>query len=192
MLEPLKEEFWLFYGVTTPRGPSKKLAPTIGPDSGCPHSYSEDEGLQLEIDCSQCKGAHDLSNKKCLSAVLNVLSGGAQPEAIILKRFMHKRYRGDAVDDASAAASALASLNRAITSAPRPSDRTCRTCAASMDQLLNTIKRLLLEDPLLFVSDSSGLVARLREGVSHISCTDLGACLEAALKAAETRARVRG
>lgn len=177
--------------MTPRRGPSKKLAPTIGPDSGCPHCYTEDEGLQLEIDCSQCNGAHDLSNNKCLSAVLNVLAGGAQPEAIILKRFMHKRYRGEAVDVASAASSALASLNRAIISAPRPSDRRCRTCAASKDQLLTTIKRLLLDDPLEYVSDSSGLVARLRDGISHVSCGDADSCLEAALKAAETLSGAR-
>jgi hypothetical protein len=173
------------------RGPSKKLAPTIGPDSGCPHSYAEDEGLQLEIDCSQCNGAHDLSNNKCLSAVLNVLAGGAQPEAIILKRFMHKRYRGVAVDVASSAASALASLNRAIMSAPRPSDRRCRTCTASKDRLLATIKRFLLDDPAGYVSNSSGLVARLKDSISDVSCSDAESCLEAALKATETRSGAR-
>jgi len=176
--------------MTPRRGPSKKLAPTIGPDSGCPHDYTEDEGLQLEIDCSQCNGAHDLGNNKCLSAVLNVLAGGAQPEAIILKRFMHKRYRGEAVDVASAAASALAALNRAIASAPRPSDKRCRTCPASMEQMLATIKRLLLEDPLRYVSDSSGRVARLGEGLSSLGCPDADSCLQDALKAAETRSGV--
>jgi hypothetical protein len=104
--------------------------------------------------------------------VLNVLAGGAQPEAIILKRFMHKRYRGEAVDGASAAASALASLNRAIASASRPSDRRCRTCAASMDQLLTMIKRSLLDDPLEYVSDSSGRVARLRNVLSNVGCSE--------------------
>jgi len=177
--------------MTPRRGPSKKLAPTIGLDSSCPHGYTEDEGFQLEIDCSQCNGAHDLGNNKCLSAVLNVLAGGAQPEAIILKRFIHKRYRGESVDVASAAASALASLNRAIASAPRSSDRKCRTCAASKDQLLTTIKRLLLDDPLGYVSDSSGLVARLTEGISQVGCADADSCLEAALKAAETRSKAR-
>ncbi len=172
----------------TPRqGPTKKLAPTIGSDSGCPHDYSEEEGLQLEIDCSQCKGAHDLSNRKCLTAVLNVLVGGAQPEAIILMRFMHKRYRGESVELASAAAAALASLNRAIASTPRPSDRKCRTCPASKDQLLTTIKHLLLEDPEGFVSDPTSIIEDLRGYTLHLSCVDASTCLDAALRAADTR-----
>lgn len=177
--------------MTPRRGPSKKLAPTIGSDSGCPHSYTEDEGLQLEIDCSQCNGPHDLGNNKCLSAVLNVLIGGAQPEAIILKRYMHKRYRGEVVDVASAAATTLASLNRAIASAQRPSDRRCRTCCASKDQILTTIKRLLLDDPRGYVSDPAGLLPRLKDCTLEVGCTEVDSCLTAALRAAETRTEGR-
>lgn len=168
-------------------GPTKKLAPMIGPDAGCPHEYSEDEGLQLEIDCSECKGAHDLGNSKCLSAVLNVLAVGAQPEVIVLRRFMHKRYRGEAVRIASAAASDLATLKRAIASTPRPSDRRCRTCPASKERLLIAIKQSLLNDPTRYVTSSRVVAEELRQGIACVGCAKAQACLEDAVRAAETR-----
>ncbi len=173
--------------MTPLRGPTKKLAPTISPDSGCPHDYSEFEGLQLEIDCSKCNGAHDLDNKKCLSAVMNVLANGAQPDTIILKRFIHKRYRGQAVELASKAAGTLAALNRAIASAQRPSDKRCRTCPASMDQVLVAMRHALLDDPVGYVQSPARVLRGLRICLPRIECERAVSCFDSALSALENR-----
>jgi len=173
--------------MAPPQGPTKKLAPTISPDSGCPHDYIEYEGLQLEVDCSKCNGAHDLSNKKCLSAVMNVLTEGAQPDTIILKRFMHKRYRGEAVELASTAAGILATINRAIASTQRPSDKRCRTCPASTDQVLLTMKLALMDDPTEYVRSPMHMLAGLRMCLPRIACEQAEACFDSALNKTESR-----
>ncbi len=172
--------------MALPQGPTKKLAPTISPDSGCPHDYVEHEGLQLEIDCSQCNGPHDLANKKCLSALMNVLAEGAQPDTIILKRFMHKRYRGRTVEIASTAAGILASLNRAIVSAQRPSDKRCRTCPASKDQVLLTMRLALMEDPQGYLQAPMQMLKGLRMCLPRIDCPKAESCFDSAVNAAES------
>ncbi len=129
------------------QGPTKKLIPSISPENRCPHQYGEDEGLQLEIDCSECQGAQDLANSRCVSGILNVMMTGAVPTAIILKRFIHKRYRGESIGPLALVASELSALNRAIASAEKPSDKRCRTCGASRERVLMAMKRRLLENP---------------------------------------------
>lgn len=169
--------------MTPRKGPTKKLAPTIRAGTGCPHVYSEEDGLQLEIDCVSCKGAHDLNNKQCLSAVLNILVAGAQPEVIILKRFAHKRYRGRAVKIASLAASQLATLNRALASINIPSDRHCRTCAASRQNLLTSMKQHLIENPTTYVANHPELATLIRTRLGHVDCERREACILEALSA---------
>ena len=144
------------------QGPTKKLAPTISPEISCPHNYTEDEGLQLEIDCSACGGASDLTNPKCLRAALNIMSLGAPAHVIILKRYIHKRYRGRMVDAAHLASSELAAINRALLSVEQPSDKRCRTCPASRDRVLRAMKLTLWEDPLTYVADHGRLMEGLR------------------------------
>jgi len=147
----------------------------------CPHEYTEEDGLQLEIDCSECKGAHDLGNSKCLSAVIGALVDGAEPESIILKRFIHRRYRAKTVKMALAAASELAGLNRAISSTQPPSDRRCRTCPASREQLLVWMRRLLLEDPMGYVEGKLALRPTIQQHLRTIECERLPSCLTKAL-----------
>ena len=145
------------------------------------HEYAEEEGLQLEIDCTSCKGAHDLNNKQCLSAILNVLIAGARPEAISLKRFAHKRYRGKVVWIASAAASQLATLNRAIASTEAPSDKRCRTCPASTQNLLTSMKRMLIEDPATYVVSLPELAMLIRGRLGSLDCYRGEDCIREAM-----------
>ncbi len=166
------------------QGPTKQLAPSINPETKCPHEYIEDEGLQLEIDCSSCAGAHDLSNGKCLTGVLNVMATGAVPEAIVLRRFIHKRYRGEAIRLAATLASELASLNRAITSQEPPSDRRCRTCPVGADRVLRTLKRRLLDNPETYHAQRTAVAAELRAKAGGQTCERPMRCLETTLSSA--------
>jgi hypothetical protein len=167
--------------MTHRQGPTKKLVPAISSESKCPHEYSEEDGLQLEIDCSDCQGAQDLSNRKCVSGILNVISASTEPDAIILKRFIHKRYRGEPVKRVAAMASELATLNRAIASAERPSDRRCRTCPASAERVLDAARRMLLENPLGYLGERRAILSGLRAAHTRCECTRADACVEAAL-----------
>lgn len=174
----------MIVGRMTPRkGPTKKLAPAVKISAGCPHEYAEEEELQLEIDCVSCKGAQDLNNRKCLSAILNILVAGARPETIILKRFTHKRFRGKVVRVASTAASQLALLNRAIASTVTPSDKHCRTCPASAQSLLVFMKRHLVEDPSTYVASLPGLKLLIREQLGSVRCDKNDDCICEALSA---------
>ena len=163
-----------------PRGPTKKLAPMITPDTSCPHVLTEDEGMQLEIDCALCAGANDLSNNKCLAGVINVMSDGAEPETIVLKLFIHKRYRGNQVRDAARAATELSTLDRAIDSIEEPSDKQCRTCAASMTQICKAMRLKLLENPIQYVRSSRQIVERI-QGLINVKCSRSRACVTKAL-----------
>jgi len=164
-------------------GPSKRFAPSIKPESSCPHKYTEEDGLQLEIDCVDCAGAHDLSNSKCLAGVTTVVSGGAVPETVILKRFTHKRYRKDLVKLVAAAACELASLNRALASSDPMSDRECRTCSSSRQQVILAMKRRLLEDPRAYVQAGATLLDEFRLARATTSCARAGACVESGFSA---------
>src|SRR4030065_369296 len=112
------------------QGPTKRMAPSASPETCCSHEYLEDDDLVLSIDCNACAGAHDLSNQRCYAGVLNILASGAQPDSIVLRRYIDKRYRGEAVKAAALAASERASPRRGIAALEPPSDRRCRTCPA--------------------------------------------------------------
>jgi hypothetical protein len=131
----------------------------------------------------ECAGAHDLSNNKCMVGVMNVVSGGAVPEIVILRRFTHKRYRKDAVREISAAAAELAALNRALASADPVSDKECRTCASSKQQVICAMKRRLLDNPRTYVSGGAATLEELRLARSASSCPRSGACIEAGFSA---------
>ncbi len=142
--------------------------------------------MQLEVDCSTCTGGISLANPKCLSGILRALSTGGVPDAIVLRSYIHKRYRGEAVERAAHVASELASINRELLSATleRPSDRRCRTCRASSESILTTLRRSMLDDPALFASDRHGFIARIREEVDPPDCSRAEECLGKVLRAA--------
>jgi len=165
------------------KGPTKKLAPTMAPDASCPHSFTDDEGVQLEIDCSECAGAHDLQNSKCLIGIVNVMSIGAEPEAIILKRFTHKRYRGETIKQAASAAAELAALNRALVAMENPSDKRCRTCAASTEHVIATMRKKLMENPAEYVSSRDEVATEVDVIADSCACASAHACANKGLSA---------
>jgi hypothetical protein len=160
------------------RGPSKKLAPAIDSETTCPHTFNDEDGYELEVDCQACPGASDIGNKRCASGVTNILVTGAHPEAIVLKRYIHKRFRGGQVEALRAAAEELCALNRAISAAVPPSDKECRTCQASARRSISFLRARLLDDPLGYVPGSALLHDELRSKASATTCTRAHACIE--------------
>ncbi len=157
------------------QGPTKKLAPTSAPEHACAHSYREDEGLLLEIDCRDCNGAHDLSNRKCLAGVINALASAGTPESIVLRRFIDKRYRGDTVDWIVVCAHELASLNRYLSGKNESSDKRCRTCLASRANVLSNARRALLDDPATYLTNP----CEVREEIRGKMVASAGRCADA-------------
>jgi len=149
----------------------------MSPETSCPHTFSEDDGLQLEVDCSECSGAHDLKNSKCLIGIVNVISLGAEPEAIILKRFIHKRYRGAPVGRAVSAATELAALNRGLASLDQPSDKRCRTCSARAEQVVMTLRRKLIENPGDYGDRVESVVSEFEQNIALHACERARACV---------------
>lgn len=165
------------------QGPTKKLAPASTPEHACAHSYREDEGLQLEIDCTECNGAHDLTNRKCLAGVMNALVAASPPESIVLKRYIDKRYRGDSAAWIATCAGELASLNRLISAKNCSSDKRCRTCLASRVNVLDTARRALLDDPATYLNRPGDVFKEIRERMmaSAGRCADAPACVDEVL-----------
>ncbi len=165
------------------QGPSKKLAPANAPEHACAHTYREDEGLLIEIDCMGCNGAHDLANRKCLAGVMNALVAASMPEAIVLRRFTEKRYRGGTLQFLVSCSSELASMNRSMSLKDLPSDKRCRTCHASRAEVLVAAKRALLDDPLAYMTDGPSVRADLRDRMIATAgrCADASACIDEAL-----------
>ncbi|HJX04965.1 MAG TPA: hypothetical protein VJ489_04010 [Thermoplasmata archaeon] len=161
-------------------GPTKKRAPSKTPEVACPHSFVEDEGLNLEVECESCTGAHDLSNSKCLGGVVLALTVGAHPESIILKRAIHKRYRDEAIRVATETAVRLANLSRALSAADPPSDRTCRTCPARREQILSLLRSELLRDPMGCVSEKWNPQSVLRS-LGTVRCSKVQGCVQEVL-----------
>lgn len=166
-------------------GPAKTFAPTIDPESSCPHRYTDDEGLLLEIDCTDCAGPHDLSNVRCIAGVTRVVSSGAMPESIVLRRFVHKRYRKGLLKLVERAARELAALNRALTTTDSLSDKECRTCAASRQQVIVSMKRKLLDDPRKYLGSGSEVLEELRRAHAKGACARESACVDSAFLASE-------
>lgn len=158
------------------RGARKRLAPSVDVESACPHEYNEEEGLRLEIDCSSCPGAQDLNNNKCVCGVLNIISRGAVPDCVVLKRYVHKRYRMSNNSWICGVAKELATLNRTIGSPDQPSDKKCRTCNASKERVARLMKHALLENPRGYLESKSVLVQGLTSNLDSVTCTERAKC----------------
>ncbi len=164
------------------QGPTKRMAPSPSPETCCPHSYLDDDGLVLDIECNSCAGAHDLSNPRCYAGVLNIMASGAQPDSIVLRRYIHKRYRGEAVRTAVSAASELASLRRGIVGLEPPSDRKCRTCPASAHKVLLQARLRLVENPMSPPMSREAMTAGILEMVRGDACEKAYSCISRALQ----------
>lgn len=127
-----------------------------------------------------CNGAHDLANRKCLAGIINALAATSMPEAIVLKRYTHKRYRGEAIAWIVACAAELASLNRALTTSSELSDKVCRTCPASAIAVLGNVKRAMLEDPATYTTQSAEILKDIREKMIAAAgkCSDAVQCID--------------
>jgi len=167
----------------TSKGPTKKLAPTITNEMGCPHSFRDDEGLQLDIECISCSGAHDLINKRCAAGILRVLSEGPKPDSIILRWYIHKRYRGAAVNWINLAAEELSTLGRALGSAETSSDRRCRTCPANKERVISALRLRVLDDPFSYASSPAGVLKDLAERFPKGNCERRSDCVRSGLMA---------
>lgn len=165
------------------QGPTKRLAPSISPEKSCPHTYTEDDGIHLEVDCSACAGAHDLSNNKCLAGVMNIVCYGAVPDAVILKRFIHKRYRRDTVELVAISASELAALNRALAPSDHVPERACKSCIASKHTIIAEMRQRLLDDPAVYVVSTTQLFTEIKGARAALACARSSACVEAGLRA---------
>jgi hypothetical protein len=165
------------------QGPTKKLAPTSAPEHACAHSYRDDEGLQLEVDCTDCNGAHDLNNRKCLAGVLNALVSASPPESIVLKRYIDKRYRGDSVAWIATCAGELSLLNRLVSAKNGSSDKRCRTCLASRVNVLDSARRALLDDPATYLNSPRDVFKEIRERMlaSAGRCAEAPVCVDEVL-----------
>jgi len=171
------------------RGPAKRLAPTPSPEASCPCEFTSAEGLQLEVDCDDCGGAQDLLNRRCLAGLVKVVARNAVPDTIILKRFMHKRYRNETVRLVADAASELSALTRALGGASTPSDRKCRTCPCSSGKLISEMRKSLLQDPEAYLVDSRRTEPLLDSAVSQSGCERARECVE---RARSTRTTAQG
>lgn len=158
------------------------MAPSPSPETCCPHAYLDDDGLVLDIECNSCAGAHDLSNPRCYAGLLNIMASGAQPDSIVLRRYIHKRYRGEAVRTATLAASELASLRRGIVGLELPSDRRCRTCPASAHKVLLQARLRLVENPMRPPMSRATMTAIILDGVREDACEKASSCISKALQ----------
>jgi len=164
-------------------GPSKKLAPACRPETACPHEFTHEDGVQLEIDCSSCAGAHDLLARNCLVGVVNAAAAGPPLDTIILRRMTHKRYRGEAVQLVTSLGRQLSALNRAIASSQDPSDKECRACSAKKERVLSRIKSMIAEDPANWHPDRALSEMSVESLAPAPSCARADECVRRALEA---------
>lgn len=157
--------------------PSKKLVPSLSSDRECEHRFTEDEGMTLEVDCGDCSGAQSIENAKCASGIMNVLASGVVPEAVVLKRYIHVRYRSDRIARLRESASALAALRRLETQPGEPSDRKCRTCPASRQKLASEVIRRVQADPVSFGPSRKALSDKLASEHAAVGCPQLAKCV---------------
>lgn len=164
------------------QGPTKRMAPSHSPETSCPHTFLEDDGLVLSVDCNACAGAHDLGNQRCYSGVLNIMASGAEPDSIVLRRYIHKRYRGEPVRTTKTAASELASLRRGLAATEPPSDRRCRTCPASAHSVLVQARLRLVEHPLSPPMTRTAMTSLILQGIHENACEKAPTCVSEALE----------
>ena len=165
----------------------KTLVPILSREAKCQHTYEDDDELSLHVDCSECQGAQDLANNRCLTGVLQILSSEAKPDTLILKRHIHRRYREPCLSILMGMASELAAVNRALSMKSVPSDRRCLTCEASMPSLLGRIRREFLEDPRSFSETRAAVLDRIRDDLEDIDCDRLSGCVTRAYSCWRTR-----
>lgn len=159
------------------RAPSKKLVPSLNQDRTCEHRFTDDDAMTLEIDCLECSGAQDIDNAKCASGIANVLASGMLPEAVVLKRFIHVRYRTDRIARLGESALALAALKRLEAQPEDASDKKCRTCPASRRRLAPEIMRRIRSDPIAFGAARRILSDRLVAEFANVRCLELRRCV---------------
>jgi hypothetical protein len=159
------------------RIPTKKLVPTIDSGSKCEHEYRHDGELMLEIDCSVCSGPQDLSNEKCCAGILNILSNGVMPETIVLRRFVHTRYRLHCMGWMRAVAECMASMRRISESKSGASDERCRTCPASSERLAEEITETIRADPRAFYQNPKALSGSLGSAIVSANCSRAPKCV---------------
>ena len=131
----------------------------------------------MDIDCGDCQGAQDPANNRCLTGILQILSSEAKPDALILRRHIHRRYREPCLSALVKMASELAAFNRALSMRSVPSDRKCLTCEASAPRLIGRIRRDLLEDPRSFFEERAAVLDKIRNDLAPIDCDRLLACI---------------
>ena len=148
----------------------KKLVPVLSREAKCPHVYNDDDELCLDVDCSDCQGAQDLANSRCLTGILQILSSEAKPDAVVLRRHIHRRYREPCLSVLMRMASELAAVNRALSMRSEPSDRECLTCDASTAKLLKRMRRELLEDPRSFLEERAAVLNSIQGGLAAVEC----------------------
>lgn len=157
--------------------PSKKLVPSLSNDRKCEHRFTEDGAMTLEIDCGDCSGAQSIENPKCASGIMNILASGVVPEAVVLKRYIHVRYRSDRLARLRESASALAALRRLEAQPGEPSDRKCRTCPASRQRLAAEVIRRVQADPVSFGPSRKALSDKLASEHASAGCPQLARCI---------------
>jgi len=162
------------------RNPNKQLVPATRPEKPCPHDYSDDEGLVIEVDCAACTGAQDMENARCFAGLMNVVMAGAAPRSVVLRRYLDKRYRGTSVRRLLATTEMLASVNRAIGALARPSDRRCRTCPVSKEWMLCSIRDAILRDPIGYSAGPCVVLEQVRGAADAIRCDRKDECLRKA------------
>lgn len=177
-------------GSTIPTG-RKKLVPALSRETKCPHEYDDDQELCLEVECGGCPGAQDLTNNRCLTGILQILSSEAKPETVILKRHIHRRYRESRLSVVFTAASGLAAMNRALSTRWEPSDRRCLTCEASIPRLVARIRQELLECPVEFMDNRPAVIARILAELEDIDCPRLHDCVDRSVKTGPDQGRTR-
>ena len=163
-------------GSSAPIG-RKKLVPALNHETKCDHAYDDDGELSLEVECANCPGAQDLANDRCLAGILQIIATEAKPEALVLKRHIHRRYRGPTLRPVLATAADLAALNRVLSARWEPSDSRCRTCDASTPELAARIRVKLLDRPTAFMEDRRKAVEGFLPEDNAVPCGGARACV---------------
>lgn len=158
--------------------PSKKLVPTVRSDRKCEHAFDEEGVMTLEVECSACSGAQSIENAKCASGIMNIVAAGVVPEAVVLKRFTHVRYRSDRIAQLCDSALAMAALRRLESQPEELSDKKCRTCPASRPRLASEVIRRIRDDPMAFGPSRKTLSDRLSVEYANVGCSRLMQCVE--------------